>query len=162
MRCTFLPRRVWSGHAEQCGCQLRIIITLLCHPLLHTSSAQLEWQRPRPFIMTSCGVIYSLSDSPLLVAAYWCSKSMQSKRSTFRHAILLLLLFSLYPFLLLCFSLPLILSGFLSFPSRSLSCLCSGIALLVVFSSLSALLLMLKGLLNLRLILWLQMSNVGF
>lgn len=150
LRCAVLFCLGACGHAEQCGCQLRVIITLLCHPLLHTSSAQLEWQRPRPFIMTSCGVIYSLSDSPLLVAAYWCSKSMQSKRSTFRHAILLLLLFSLYPFLPLCFSLPLILSGFLSFPSRSLPFLCSGIALLVVFSSLGALLLMLKGLLNLR------------
>ncbi len=111
---------------EQCGCQLRVIITLLCHPFLHTSSAQLEWQRPRPFIMTSCGVIYSLSDSPLLVAAYWCSKSMQSKRSTFRHAILLFL-FSLYPFLPLSLSCSL---AFLPFPSRSLPCLCSGIALL--------------------------------
>lgn len=101
LRCAVLFCLGACGHAEQCGCQLRVIITLFCHPLLHTSSAQLEWQRPRPFIMTSCGVIYSLSDSPLLVAAYWCSKSMQSTCSTFCHAILL---FSPYPFLLFRFA----------------------------------------------------------
>lgn len=129
------------GHAEQCGCQLQVIITLFCHPLLHTSSAQLEWQRPRPFIMTSCGVIYSLSDSPLLVAAYWCSKSMQSTRNVSCHAILLLFLPVSFPSFSFCFSLPLILSGFLQFTSRSLHCLCFGIALLVMFTSLSTLLL---------------------
>jgi len=129
------------GHAEQCACQLRVIITLFCHPLLHTSSAQLEWHRPRPFIMTSCGVIYSLSDSPLLVAAYWGSKSMQSTRNTSCHAILLLFSPVSFPCVSFCFSLPLILSGFLQFPSRSLHCLRFGIALLVMFTSLSALLL---------------------
>lgn len=83
LRCavaTVLPRRMRSRRAAL------LSITShhhsVCHPLLHTSSAQLEWQRPRPFIMTSHGVIYSLSDSPLLVGTNWCSKSMRSTHNT--------------------------------------------------------------------------------
>lgn len=131
LRCAVLFCLDACGHAEQCGCQLRVIIALFCHPLLHTSSAQLEWQRPRPFIMTSCGVIYSLSDSPLLVAAYWCSKSMQSVRITFCLAILLLLLFSSGPFHSVTFPSP-------SHSLRLFAVSVKGSALLVLWDCISS------------------------